>query len=195
MMGGFLLGSELGEDAVIDRHQACDVGLGLGVGWHAVVFADCFWPGVIGGEGELEAAKGGHLFQKIARATVEVLDWVCRINVQVVSRPGHQLREAKGTGMADSALGVIALDLDHRLEEGGPFGGCKVQSRQSRMVLIAGGNQPNLWQDIPWGCNALGAEGDVDGGFSTLPFPDLFFNRFRADRNNQLTLTVIAQDG
>jgi hypothetical protein len=44
-------------------------------------------------------------------------------NVEIVSRRGHQLREAKGTGMADSALGVIALDLDHRLEERGPFGG------------------------------------------------------------------------
>ena len=97
--------------------------------------------------------------------------------------------------MADSPLGVIALDLDHRLEEGGPFGRRKLQPRQGRMVLIAGGNQPDRRQDIPWGCNPFGAVGHVGCCFCPLPFPGLFFNLFRADRNNQLPLPVIAQDG
>ncbi|AWB50769.1 hypothetical protein HYN69_19500 (plasmid) [Gemmobacter aquarius] len=63
------------------------------------------------------------------------------------------------------------------------------------MVLIAGRNQPDLWQDIPWGCNPFGAEGDISGDFCPLPFPRLFFNWFRVNRNDELPLTVIAQDG
>jgi hypothetical protein len=49
------------------------------------------------------------------------------------------------------------------------------------MVLIAGGNQPDRRQDIPWGCNPFGAEGDISGDFCPLPFPGLFFNWFRVN--------------
>ncbi|GAB1478357.1 hypothetical protein MASR2M74_09040 [Paracoccaceae bacterium] len=76
---------------VIDRHHLYDVGLGLGVGRDAVVFAHGFRPGVVGVKCELEAAEGRHLLQKIARATVEVLDWICRIDVEVIGSAGHQL--------------------------------------------------------------------------------------------------------
>src|SRR3989338_8842805 len=188
-------GSELGEDAVIDRHHLDDVGLGLGVGWHAVVFAHGLGAGVVSGKSKLQAAKGGHLFEKITRAAVKVFDGVGRIDVEVISRARHQLCEAKGTCIADSPLRVIALDLDHRLEEGGPFGRRKLEPRQGRMILIAGGNQPDLWQDIPWGSNVLGAVGHISGGLSPPHFPGPFFNSFRAERYNQLPLRIIAQDG
>ena len=94
--------------------------------------------------------------------------------------------------MADSPLGVIAFNLDHRLKKGRPFGRRKLEPCQGRMVLIAGGNQPDRGQDIPGGCNALGAESHICGGLS--PFPGLFFNMFRAHWDNQLPLAVIAQD-
>ena len=72
-------------------------------------------------------------------------------------RNAEELRETEGTSMAHGALSVVAFNLDHRLEKGGPFGRRKLQPRQSRMVLIPGGNQPDLWQDIPQGCDAFGA--------------------------------------
>ena len=97
--------------------------------------------------------------------------------------------------MAHGALGVVAFNLDHRLEKGRPFGRRKLKPRQGRMVLIAGGNQPDGRQDIAWGCNPFGAVGYVGGGLSPLPFPGLLFTLIRAERYNQLPLTVIAQDG
>jgi len=97
--------------------------------------------------------------------------------------------------MADRALGVIALDLDHRLEKGRPLGWRKLQSRQGRMVLIAGGYQPDRRQNIPWGCDAFGAVGSIGGNLSPLPFPGVFFNLLRTSGNNQLTLSIIVQDG
>ncbi|MFM2390856.1 MAG: hypothetical protein RLZZ437_2411, partial [Pseudomonadota bacterium] len=149
---------------------------------------------IVGCNVQLQAAKGGQLLEKRASPTVEVCDGVGRINVEVISRAGHQLRESKGTSMADSALGIVALNLDHRLEEGGPLSRRKLEPRESRMILIAGGNQPDRRKDIPWGCNAFSAVRHISGGISPLPFPGLFFNRFRAERYNQLSLPVVAQD-
>ena len=96
--------------------------------------------------------------------------------------------------MAHGALGVVAFNLDHRLEKGRPFGRRKLKPRQGRMVLIAGGNQPDGRQDIAWGCNPFGAVGYVGGGLSPLPFPGLLFTLIRAERYNQLSLPIIAQN-
>ncbi len=162
---------------------------------YAVVFAHGLGACIVGGKGKLQAAKGRHLFQKIARAAVEVFDGVRGIHVEIISRARHQLREAKCTGMAHSALGVVALNLDHCLKESGPFGGFKFQSRQCRVVLIAGRNQPDLWQDIPWGCNPFGAVGNVGCRLCPLPFRGLFLSWFQADGNDQLPLRIVAQNG
>ena len=84
--------------------------------------------------------------------------------------------------MADSALGVIALDLDHRLEEGGPFCRRKLEPRQGRMVLIAGGNQPDRGQDIPRGCNPFGAVGDVSWRLPPPPLPGSLLHPVQGER-------------
>jgi hypothetical protein len=57
MMGFVLLGSELGEDAVIDRHHLYDVRLGLGVGWHAFIFAHGFGACIVCGKRQFQAAE------------------------------------------------------------------------------------------------------------------------------------------
>ena len=95
--------------------------------------------------------------------------------------------------MADGPLGVIALDLDHRLEKRRPFCGRQIEASQGWMVLIPRGDQPDRRQHIRRGCNAACAIGNIDGRVIPLPFRGFAFILCgRSGRNDQLALGIIA---
>src|SRR5205085_4591630 len=81
---------------LVVAEDAADVRLRLGVIRHAAGLADRPGPGVVGGHGEVDAAKTIELTGEVAGSPIEVGDGIGRVDPEAGRRAGHQLGQTDG---------------------------------------------------------------------------------------------------